>query len=324
MKKFLSVLMVLVLCFGLCACGGDGLDTTDGENNSTDGENNSTVNQLKEPTSRTEDSVGFQLELPEVGEKIAVLETSKGDIYIRLFPESAPKTVENFIGLIEKGYYDGLLFHRVINNFMIQGGDPLGNGTGGESMWGGKFEDEFNANLLNIRGSLAMANSGLNTNGSQFFINQTKTPVTKDKFQSYDTLYAQLLESNGDSLRAEYEQYKSQLTEYANADAYVKGTIDNYIGKTTIFTQFVSDEVWELYKNGGNIHLDGAFKGGYGGHSVFGQVFIGMDVVDAIAFVQVDSSNKPVNDVVIKKAYTTTVTEDMLSKADSVSSEVSE
>lgn len=109
---------------------------------------------------------------PEAGEQIVVMETSKGTVKIRLFPEYAPKTVENFVGLIEKGYYDGLIFHRVIPDFMIQGGDPTGTGRGGESLWGGKFEDEFSPNLKNLRGALSMANAGPNTNGSQFFIVQ--------------------------------------------------------------------------------------------------------------------------------------------------------
>lgn len=113
-----------------------------------------------------------QTAMPEAGEQIVVMETSKGTVKIQLFPEYAPKTVENFVGLIDKGYYDGLIFHRVIPDFMIQGGDPTGTGRGGESLWGGKFEDEFNANVKNLRGALSMANSGPNTNGSQFFIVQ--------------------------------------------------------------------------------------------------------------------------------------------------------
>lgn len=107
---------------------------------------------------------------PEAGEQIVVMETSKGTIKIRLFPQFAPKTVENFVGLIEKGYYDGIIFHRVIPDFMVQGGDPTGTGGGGDSLWGGKFEDEFSPNVKNIRGALSMANRGANTNGSQFFI----------------------------------------------------------------------------------------------------------------------------------------------------------
>jgi peptidylprolyl isomerase len=109
--------------------------------------------------------------------QIVVLETNRGNIEIRLFPEAAPKACENFTKLIEKGYYNGLVFHRVIKNFMIQGGDPTGTGTGGQSVWGEAFEDEFNPELkFNKPGLLAMANAGPNTNGSQFFITTVATP----------------------------------------------------------------------------------------------------------------------------------------------------
>ena len=99
-----------------------------------------------------------------------IMETNKGKIKIVLFPEHAPKTVENFLGLIEKGYYDDVVFHRVIKDFMIQGGDPTASGMGGESLWGEPFEDEFSDELFNLYGALSMANAGPNTNGSQFFI----------------------------------------------------------------------------------------------------------------------------------------------------------
>jgi peptidyl-prolyl cis-trans isomerase B (cyclophilin B) len=107
-------------------------------------------------------------------EKVVVMHTSKGEITIKLFPQYAPKAVENFLTHSKNGYYNGLTFHRVINDFMIQGGDPLGNGTGGESIYGAPFEDEFSDKLWNFRGALSMANSGPNTNGSQFFIVQSK------------------------------------------------------------------------------------------------------------------------------------------------------
>ena len=84
-----------------------------------------------------------QFDLAAVEGPVAVLETTKGTVKIQLFPAQAPKTVENFVGLIEKGYYDGIIFHRVISDFMIQGGDPTGTGMGGESLWGDSFEDEF-------------------------------------------------------------------------------------------------------------------------------------------------------------------------------------
>ena len=100
----------------------------------------------------------------------AVIKTNRGEITVQLFPELAPKTVKNFIELAKKGYYDGVIFHRVIPDFMIQGGDPTGTGMGGESIYGESFEDEFSREIFNLRGALSMANSGPNTNGSQFFI----------------------------------------------------------------------------------------------------------------------------------------------------------
>ncbi|WP_240397370.1 peptidylprolyl isomerase [Lactobacillus crispatus] len=115
-----------------------------------------------------------QLNLENQQGPTAVLKTNQGEIKIQIFPEQAPMTVENFIRLAQKGYYDGTIFHRVISDFMIQGGDPEGNVTGGESIWGHPFEDELSRELFNIRGALSMANSGPNTNGSQFFIVQNK------------------------------------------------------------------------------------------------------------------------------------------------------
>lgn len=106
------------------------------------------------------------------GEVLVQMNTTMGEIKIKLFPKHAPKTVENFLGHAKSGYYNGIIFHRVIPDFMIQGGDPTGTGMGGESIWGGSFEDEFHPELFNLRGALSMANAGPNTNGSQFFIVQ--------------------------------------------------------------------------------------------------------------------------------------------------------
>ena len=108
---------------------------------------------------------------------IVVLEITQGTIELKLFADTAPKTVENFKGLVQKGYYNGTIFHRVIKGFMIQGGDPTGTGRGGESLWGGRFEDELTPQVKFDRaGLLAMANAGPNTNGSQFFITTVPTP----------------------------------------------------------------------------------------------------------------------------------------------------
>lgn len=105
----------------------------------------------------------------------AVIKTNRGDMTFVLFPEVAPKAVENFVTHAKDGYYDGLIFHRIIKDFMIQGGDPTGTGCGGESVWGKSFEDEFSIDARNYYGALSMANSGPNTNGSQFFIVQAKS-----------------------------------------------------------------------------------------------------------------------------------------------------
>lgn len=115
-----------------------------------------------------------QLNLAAVEGPVATFKTNKGDFAIKLFPKQAPKTVENFLGLVAKNYYDGIIFHRVIKDFMIQGGDPTGTGMGGQSLWGTPFEDEFSNELFNIRGALSMANAGPATNGSQFFIVQNQ------------------------------------------------------------------------------------------------------------------------------------------------------
>ena len=116
-----------------------------------------------------------QVEDPQEGETIAIIHIKDyGDIKIKFFKDAAPKAVENFIEHSKEGYYNGQIFHRVINDFMIQGGDPTGTGTGGESIWGKNFEDEFTFELAPYRGALCMANSGANTNGSQFFIEQAR------------------------------------------------------------------------------------------------------------------------------------------------------
>lgn len=291
MKRYLKVcsvcMAIVLLCLALTACGGSKVGT---------------VYEDKE--------VGFQMELPKEGDTIAIMHTSMGDIYLRLFPEAAPKAVENFITLASQKYYDGLTFHRVIKEFMIQGGDPKGDGTGGKSIYtdnlAGTFEDEFDNKLLNIRGALAMANGGPNTNGSQFFINQTSAEGF-GKRESYSDENVNLMYQNAYKEYAEYwgEQFTSQ---YGNWQAFKEvAHTETYIYK------WVPDAVWDLYeKQGGNISLDGAWRKA-GGHTVFGQVFKGMDVVDAIAAVKTDTNtDKPVNDVTIKTIEVTTFSAEMV------------
>ena len=179
------------------------------------------------------------------GETVATMKTNMGDIKIKFFKEDAPKAVENFTTHAKNGYYNGIIFHRVIPDFMIQGGDPLGRGTGGESIWGRSFEDEFSPEYHNLRGALSMANAGPNTNGSQFFIVQA------------------------DSVDGRFIPQMERLPE-----------------------MFTPDSVEDYKAVGGTPWLD--FR-----HTVFGQTVEGMDVVDAIAAVERDSSDKPLEDVSI-------------------------
>lgn len=239
---------------------------------------------------------GFQLEKPAAGDKVVIMHTSMGDVHIRLFPEAAPKAVENFTTHAKNGYYNGLTFHRVIKDFMIQGGDPNGTGTGGENIWKTNgFEDEFDKKLLNLRGSLVMANSGPSTNGSQFFINQAgPTGNTAEGLKK-------AAQTNNDTVAAQakfyYEQYKayygaSFTSQYPTEESFANANM-------APVASLVPDEVWELYaKHGGSVHLDGAWRY-VGGHTVFGQVYEGMDVVDAIAAVETDSNDKPTTAVTI-------------------------
>ena len=174
--------------------------------------------------------------------------TNKGVFVAEMFEDKAPLTTKNFIELTEKGFYNGTIFHRVIEDFMIQGGDPKGTGTGGESIWGKPFADEFSSELHNFRGALSMANAGPNTNGSQFFIVQA--------------------DSVSDDLVDQLETASEKL--------------------------FPLEAVREYENNGGTPWLDYH-------HTVFGQVFEGMDVVDDIANVKVDFfQNKPLEDVKIQ------------------------
>ena len=283
--RAVALVSVLLLCVGMTAC------------KKKDETNGGTAYQDK--------AVGFQLEAPEKGEQIAIMHTTKGDIYIRLFPEGAPKAVENFITHAKNGYYTGLTFHRVIEDFMIQGGDPNGTGSGGESIWGANFEDEFHPKLLNLRGSLAMANSGPNTNGSQFFINQGDAEAFAE---SHTTL--------ADYIRSCSENEQSLLQQYNNLVAtYGKDTVEQQYGTweeilstySPNTAELAPDQaVWDLYaQHGGNMHLDGAWRCS-GGHTVFGQVFKGMDVVDAIAAVSVDSNDKPLATITITSIEITT------------------
>ncbi len=133
--------------------------------------------QDKTITKEKDNKVKELLNVSESEMLVATVKTNVGTFEIELFAREVPKTVENFVGLATNGKYDGIIFHRVIANFMLQGGDPTGTGRGGESYWGGKFDDESNSIHKHTKpGMLSMANAGPNTNGSQFFVTLVPTP----------------------------------------------------------------------------------------------------------------------------------------------------
>ena len=160
MGKRMKISIVFLLLAGVLLCGCADKKEKEKEKN---------LKKIESPSGE-----GVQFEKAGKGAILAEMEIEGyGTITFRLFQEQAPKAVENFVKLSESGYYEGIIFHRVIKDFMIQGGDPAGNGSGGESAFGADFEDEFSEELFPYRGALCMANSGSNTNGSQFFIVQT-------------------------------------------------------------------------------------------------------------------------------------------------------
>ena len=298
MRKWLALLAAMILLCGcLAACG------KEPEEDSTN--NNNTIERNQLTAGYADKAYGFQLEGPEEGDTVAIMHTNMGDISIRLFPEGAPKTVENFTTLAKQGKYNGVTFHRVIKDFMIQGGDfEKGDGTGGYSIWGEKFADEFNEKLMNLRGSLAMANSGSCTNGSQFFINQGG-PSGKSASQ----LKQACVESNANIKQQVADAYTQYVSYYGESFTAMYPTMESFLWENlSPVADLVPDEVWELYAQyGGNMHLDGAWRY-VGGHTVFGQVYQGMDVVDAIAAVETDGNDKPKTSVIVETVEIITYT----------------
>lgn len=203
------------------------------------------------------DGILPQLSPLEKGETIATMHTNYGDIKFRFFPEYAPKAVENFITHAKEGYYNNVTFHRVINDFMIQGGDPTATGAGGESIWGTDFENEVTPELRHFRGALCMANRGVDpSNGSQFYIVQNE----------------------------DASDFVNSINEVSN-----QTISDTNITYGELYPANVLNAYNEL---GGYPSLDF-------GYTVFGQVIEGMEIVDKIAAVETDESDKPVNDVII-------------------------
>lgn len=274
MKKMTAILLALLLALSLGACNGGSYEAAvTVAASGSDGASQELAGVEELSGDPDFGSVGYQLDLPEAGEEIAVITMETGEVIkLRFFPQAAPKAVYSFKRHALEGYYDGLTFHRIIENFMIQGGDPQGNGTGGESVWGEAFEDEFSPNLFNIDGAVSMANSGADTNGSQFFINCTGTAP-------------------------DWEMYEENYAAYQeNADYY------DSLGANTINMDKITDEVIDLYnENGGNPYLDGAYSTAGTGHTVFAQVFEGMENVVALSQVPADASTgEPESPVVIQ------------------------
>lgn len=211
-----------------------------------------------------------QLTTPSEGEDIAIIKTSMGDITVRFFPEYAPRAVENFMTHAADGYYDGCVFYRVVNEFLIQAGDPTNTGLGsGESIWGEPFGTECTPDLHHIRGALCMANAG-GANTSIFYIVQNS--------------------DIGDNWKEEFQYYID------NPDTTL---LDNSNKEYKVIDRFPVPYLEYYIEHGGMWRLDGpGFHFADGAYTVFGQVIDGMDVVDAIVSVEV-SGVRPLVDIVI-------------------------
>ncbi len=191
-----KIILACILAFLLAMMTGCGSSDTKNEAGNADTETKNEADAEEETASGEKID---QLAAPVEGETIAVMKIKDyGTVKLHFFKDAAPKAVENFVTHAKKGYYDGLTFHRVINDFMIQGGDPTGSGSGGESIWGEDFEDEISPYLIPLRGALCMANAGGgNTNGSQFFLVQSSKKPTGDAASEIQSGLDQNNQNNG-------------------------------------------------------------------------------------------------------------------------------
>ena len=274
MYKNINVIKKVILLGAVVLCmTGCGSKNKEGENESTKIETTQSPEGNTSPEVTPEAEVREEPSFTKTARKLTQFkELKKGDtiaeivvkdygtMKIKLFPKQAPKAVENFITHSKDGYYNGVTFHRVLEDFMIQGGDPKGNGTGGESIWGTSFEDEFSDDLYPYRGALCMANSGSNTNGSQFFI------VQADE-EEVNRLQALVM-----------ERYGVSMVDYVKQ------------GYDTILTE---KELNNFLTYGGTPWLTRH-------HTIFGQLYEGFEVLDAIAATQVDNAGTPTNPVIIE------------------------
>ncbi len=216
-----------------------------------------------------------QLDAPVAGDLVAIIETSEGTIKVKLLPEVAPKAVKNFVDHALNDYYDGVEFHRVINDFMIQGGDPEGTGMGGESIWNTGFANEVNVRARHFSGALAMANTGMSaSNGSQFYL-VDNIPL-------------------GEQLLAELDLFatsQDMVLEHMHPD--IEGEENVYHEGDLRVSDLFPLEVIDAYKiAGGTPYLDF-------GYTVFGQTYEGLDVIDKISQTETDDTDKPTTPVII-------------------------
>ena len=233
----------------------------------------------------------------ESGDVYAVVRVKNyGDIKIKLFPEAVPYAVQNFIDLAKSGYYDGKTFHRVINDFMIQGGSLNGDGTGGTDSNGGEFKCEINTKLRHYYGALCYA-SAMGSNTCQFYIVNSKNSVTDPalQYQTYVDYYSSTAE--------QYEQMQSECEEGSYEYEFIQNYIDYYkdsVKALEAMYNTTDEAVNKKYtENGGVPFLDG-------GYVVFGQTVEGFDVIDKISAVEVSSNasgeaSSPVKEITIEK-----------------------
>ena len=265
--KFLTILLMLVTA--LVACD-EAVPVLEVQNNNEEVlylDNNPLAEELRENP-----AVMLQLTPVPAGEELVVLHTSMGDITLRLFPGEAPRAVENFLTHARSGYYDGVVFHRVIPNFMIQTGDPTGTGSGGQSIWGESFTVETSNHLRHFRGALAMAHAG-GAMGSQFYIVQN--PIL-------------------------HPGYVQDFTDLINSQNDVLGHFQDG-SNLTVSHIHPADGLRYFLENGGTPHLDWFWNQQNLPHTVFGHVVSGMEVVDAIAAVTTAPGDRPLEDITIDR-----------------------
>lgn len=235
MKKLVSLIVAACMCLTLFTSCKDG-----DKSESAKAYNVGSQKQYTSDDTITDFSDPLNYTMPVSGEKIVVMTIRNyGNVYIKLFPELVPDACENFLGLVENGYYDGLTFHRVVRDFVVQGGDPQGTGMGGESLWGDKFACEFSSALLHLTGAVAYARaSGDLRNGSQFYF-VANADIDEQTLMTY------------------YSMYKKSYTQ-SGIDAYVENGGQPYLdGDYTVFAQVfegldIIDNIQQVKTNDSN------------------------------------------------------------------------